>query len=151
MNNGNTLLKLNLFSPLYADDLHFYFDNLVITFPVLLHRNDLQYINQKITIPIAPPYFMDGNDLNELVPSITMHNLSSPNKLKYELDELNMEFEKSQLEKAVRYDPVTGAESIEALNPANSKYQIISLDDTTFTKEELSELSKRIELEFMKK
>ena len=22
MNNGNTLLKLNLFSPLYADDLH---------------------------------------------------------------------------------------------------------------------------------
>jgi hypothetical protein len=33
MNNGNTLLKLNLFSPLYADDLHILECNMLIVSP----------------------------------------------------------------------------------------------------------------------
>lgn len=129
----------------------FYFDNLVVTFPVLLHRNDLQYMNKKINLLIAPPYLVYGNDISKLAPSVSMQNLSSPIKLKYEIDELNIEFEKSQLEKAALYDPVNGTESVESFNPADSKYQIITEENVAFTKEELAELHKRIELEFMKK
>lgn len=128
----------------------FYFHNLVISFPILLHRDDFKFINQTILLPKAPPYFLYDTDLNEISPSCYSYDLSSPLKTKNQTEELSFQFDKSQLEKAVMFDPLTGVESIETYNPSDSKYLIATQDQVTFTKEELSELIKLIEAEFGK-
>jgi hypothetical protein len=126
----------------------FYFYNLVVNVPILLHCEDVQNFNQTIEMPAAPPYFVYGCDVNTIVPTFTTHNLSSPAKLKYESEELTMQFNKADLEKSTRFDPITGEETQGFYNPAGSKYFIQTEAGTQFTKEELPELIKVIEKEF---
>ncbi len=126
----------------------FYFDNLVVTLPVLLHRDDLANLNQPVQIPAAPPYFVYGNEIDKINPSFFTHDLSSPFKLKFEPEEIIMQFNKSDLEQSIRYDPKTGEETQTAYNPAGSKYFIGTEEGITFTKEELTELINVIDDKF---
>jgi len=126
----------------------FYFDNLVITIPVLLHRDDLVHLNQSVQMPASPPYFVYGNDIDKIEPSFFTHDLSSPVKLKFEPEEIIMQFNKSDLEQSTRFDPKTGEETQTAYNPAGSKYFIGTEEGTSFTKEELTELISVIDKKF---
>jgi len=126
----------------------FYFNNFVITIPVLLHRDDLRSMNKPIQLPTAPPYFVYGNDIDRIVPSFSSHDLSSSSKLKCEPEEITMQFDKSILEKMSRFDPETGEITQTVYNPRNSKYIIATEEGAVFTKEELIELSGLINREF---
>jgi hypothetical protein len=128
----------------------FYFANLVVTLPVLLHQQDTKYFGQTMEVPAAPPYFVDGNDLASITPEFFWHDLSSPLKLKNEPEEITMQFNKADLENAARFDPVTGEVTEIAYNPSGSKYFIVTERGTEFTKEELAGLLKEIERQFSK-
>ena len=91
-------------------------------------------------MPASPPYFVYGNDINKIEPSFFTHDLSSPVKLKFEAEEIIMQFNKSDLEQSTRFDPETGEETQSAYNPAGSKYFIGTEEGVSFTKEELTEL-----------
>jgi hypothetical protein len=134
--------------PVYI--VSFYFANLVVTLPVLLHQEDLKYLNHSIEIPAAPPYFVDGNDLSPITPVFTRHDLSSPSKLKNEPEEIIMQFNKADLESAARFDPLTGEVSRTDYNPSGSKYFIATEHGAEFTKEELPGLMKEIDRMFSK-
>ena len=135
--------------PLYVASFYFY--NLVVNVPVLLHQEDIKFMNQNIEMPAAPPYFVYDCDLHPIVPTFTTHDLSSPYKLKYEPEELLMKFNLADLENTVRFDPATGEETHGTYNPAGSKYFIQTESGTTFTKEEIPDLLKAIEEEFSEK
>lgn len=126
----------------------FYFFNFVVNVPVLLHREDVNNFNHPIQMPAAPPYFVDGCDLDAIVPIFTTHDLSSHNKLKYEPEELTMQFDKTELGNTAKFDITTGEITQEIYDPAGSKYFIQTEVGTEFTKEELSELMLLIEKEF---
>jgi hypothetical protein len=126
----------------------FYFYNFVVNVPILLHREDVQNFNQTIQVPVAPPYFVHGCDVDTIVPTFKTHNLSSPVKLKYEPEELTMQFNKEDLETATKFDPKTGEETQGLYDPAGSKYFIQTGTGTHFTKDELPELIKFIQKEF---
>lgn len=128
----------------------FYFANVIISFPVLLHREDLKYINQNVDIPAAPPYFIAGNDLEAITPAFYRHDLSSPLKIKNEREEMVMHFNKADLENATRFDPVTDEETRTSYNPSGSKYFITTEQGNVFTKEELKEVLDLIQQEFSK-
>lgn len=132
--------------PMYI--MSFYFDNLVITLPVLLHREDTRYMNEEIQLPAAPPYFIHGNDLAPIVPSFATYDLSSPFKLKAEPEEITMQFNKEHLANASWFDPKTGEQMLTAYNPAGSKYFIATENGMKFTKDELTELISLIEKKF---
>jgi hypothetical protein len=128
----------------------FYFYNLVVSVPVLLHSEDIKHFNQTIQMPIAPPYFVDGCDLQETLPTFKMYDLSSSKKLRYESEELVIQFDKSQLENATRLDINTGQEVQEIYSPSDSKYFIQTESGTEFTKEEMIEILKLIDKKFAK-
>lgn len=132
--------------PLYVASFYFY--NLVVNVPVFLHREDVKNIGQTIQMPAAPPYFVYGCDLDPIVPTFTTHDLSSHLKLKYELEELVMQFNLSEFENSVWFDPKTGKTTEGVFNPAGSKYFIQTEAGTTFTDEEIPVLLKVIEEEF---
>ena len=126
----------------------FYFHNLVVTLPVLLHRDDLQNLNQSIEMPASPPYFVYGNAIDKMEPSFSTHDLGSHLKLKYEPEEITLQFNKADLAKASRFDPKTGEESQTAYEPVGSKYFIATEKGVSFTKEELTELINVIDDKF---
>lgn len=128
--------------------MSFYFDNMVVSFPVLLHCDDLIYLNETVQIPAPPPYFIHGNDLTPIVPTFTRYDLSSPLKLKFEPEEITMQFNKDDLDNATMFDTKTGELKQTVYNPAGSKYFIATEHGTVFSKEELPELMERIEQEF---
>ncbi|MEO8209827.1 MAG: hypothetical protein ABI840_04670, partial [bacterium] len=82
------------------------------------------------------------------VPTFSTHDLGSPLKLKYESEEIILQFNKADLEKASRFDPKTGEETQTAIEPAGSKYFIATEKGTTFTNEELTELIHVIDEKF---
>ncbi len=129
----------------------FYFDNLIISLPLLLHREDIRYMNQMVEIPAPPPYFLFGTDIDAITPTFTRHDLGSPFKLKQEPEELMMQFNKAHLEKVTRFDPLTREETQGPYEPAGSKFFIQTEPGTVFTKGELPELMKLIEHEFSEK
>jgi len=129
----------------------FYFDNLVVSLPVLLHRHDLVNLKEPVEIPNCPPYFFYGNNINELKASFSTHNLSSPKKLELEEEEeITMKFDQSSLENSVRFDTMTGEVEHTKYNPAGSKYFIATEPGATFTKEEIQELTVMINNKFHK-
>lgn len=132
--------------PLYVAS--FYFDNLVMTIPVLLHRDDLVNLSRPIEMPAAPPYFVYGNEIDKIEPSFLTRDLSSPFKLKFEPEEIIMQYNKSDLEQSIRFDSKTGEETQTAYNPAGSKYFIGTEEGVTFTKEEMTEMIKVIDDKF---
>jgi len=132
--------------PLYVGSFYFY--NLVVNVPVLLHREDVQKMDQTIEMYAAPPYFVYGCDVDSIIPTFTTHDLSSPLKLKYEPEELVMQFNLTELENAISVDAKTGEKTEGYFNPAGSKYFIQTEAGTTFTDEEIPELLKVIEQEF---
>jgi hypothetical protein len=132
--------------PLYIASFYFY--NLVVNAPIFLHREDVKIIGQTIQMPAAPPYFVYGCDLDPIVPSFTTHDLSAHLKLKYEPEELVMQFNLTELENAIWFDPKTGKKTEGIFNPVGSKYFIQTEAGTTFTDEEIPELLKVIEQQF---
>lgn len=133
--------------PLYI--VAFYFHNLVISAPVLLHKNDLQYLNKPVTIPAPPPYFIYGNPIDKTVPTFSTHDLSSPLKLKSEPESFILKLDKIDPEKAVCLDLKTGEESYGTYEPVGSKYFIATEQGVSFTKEELKELIEIIDDKFL--
>lgn len=132
--------------PLYVAS--FYFDNVVVNVPVLLHRRDMEFMDQTVELTAAPPYFAHDCDLHPITPTFSTHDLSSPYKLKYEAEEIVMQFKSDDLAKTSSFDTKTGTTTQGAYNPAGSKYFIQAEAGTTFTQEELTELVKVIEQEF---
>ena len=147
-------LHVYIFKRKYAADkmpvyvVSFYFDNLIITLPILLHRDDLRYFDEPIEIPASPPYFVHGNDIGALTPTFSSHDLRSPNKVKDESEEMTMSFDKSDLAKVSRFDPKTTEETQSVYNPSGSKYFIVTEEGAVFTSEELIELSNLIAKKF---
>ena len=125
----------------------FNFDNFIITLPLLLHNDDMDFYDGTIDMPLAPPYFIGGNDMGPLMATTTIEDLSSPVKLRNEPEEMTMQFNKSDLEKGSMYNPLTGEES-SGYNPVGSKYMIATEHGVSFTKEELKELVTVIEEKF---
>ncbi len=132
--------------PMYV--VSFYFYNLVVTVPVLLHRDDLRILDQTIVLPAAPPYFIYGNEIDKIVPSFSRYDLSSPLKLKNEPEEIKLQFNKSELDNSSRFDPKSGLVTQTAYAPADPKYFITTEEETIFTKEELTELINLIDDKF---
>jgi hypothetical protein len=128
----------------------FYFHNLIVSIPILLHRDDIKHFNQSIKMPTPPPYFAYGYDLDTILPTCTKHDLSSPKKLKNESEELVIQFDKTELENATRLNLNTGQETQEIYNPSNTKYLIHTRSETTFTKEDMIEIGKLIDKKFAK-
>lgn len=114
----------------------------------MLHRDDLRNLNQTIEMPASPPYFIYGNDIDKMVPTFSTHDLGSPLKLKYEPEEMILQFNKVDLEKTSRFDPKTGEETQTAYEPVGSKYFIATEKGVSFTKEELTELINVIDDKF---
>lgn len=135
--------------PLYV--AQFYFDNVVVNVPVLLHSKDVKLMNQMIEVSAPPPYFVHDCDLHPITPTFSTHELSSPNKLKYEPEEIVMQFKLDDLKNTASLDTKTGAKTQGVYNPAGSKYFIQTEAGTTFTDEEIIELVKVIEQEFTDK
>lgn len=129
----------------------FYFTNLVVSLPVLLHQQDLKYCGQTIEIPSAPPYFVDGNDLFLMTPIFSHHDLSSPFKLESDPEEITIQFDNTDRKNTIRFDTNTGEVLHTAYSPSGSKYFILTEEGTAFTLEELRGLIKEIDRQFSKK
>ena len=134
--------------PVYI--VSFYFSNLVVNFPVLLHREDIKHMNQPIEIPVAPPYFLAGTDLEAIKPVLSYHDLSSPLKLKNEEEVMTLQFDKADLANTARYDPKTGEVTKTKYNPSGSKYFIATEHGAEFTTDELTDLMNEIDRQFSK-
>ena len=126
----------------------FYFDNLVISIPVLLYKDEYRVMKQQIQLDPPPPYFLDGADAHALDAHFSRYMLSS-DKLKNDPEEYILKFDKSFLQKASRLDLQTG-EIIEGpYEPNGSKYIIATEEGAIFTKEDLMDLVKAIDREFL--
>lgn len=125
----------------------FYFNNIIITLPLLLHHDDMAFYNAPFDMPLAPPYFLGGNDMGPLTATTTFEDLSSPLKLKNEPEEMTMQFNKAELDNSGFYNPITGEEG-HGYNPVGSKYIIATEHGVSFTKEEIKELVAVIEEKF---
>ncbi|MGC4038430.1 MAG: hypothetical protein QM764_20870 [Chitinophagaceae bacterium] len=132
--------------PVYT--FSFYFDNVIISIPLLLHRGDLINSGETIQFPIVPPYFVSDDAVLGIQPILSIHDMSSPLKLKGEVEEMVMQFDKSELKKVVRFDPKTGGTTETDYNPSGSKYFITVEHGVELTKAEMIQLSTLIEKAF---
>lgn len=137
--------KASYRAPTYV--VSFYFDYIIITLPLPLHHDDMKFFGEDVDMPIAPPYFIGGNDMDQLTASTTIEDLSSPLRYKNEPEEMTMKLNKLDVVNAVFYNPKTG-EKGSGYNPAGSKYMIATEHGVTYTKEELKELIAAIEEKF---
>lgn len=132
--------------PVYIASI--YTDNLVISFPVLPHHEDLRYLDKDICIPVAPPYFVEEHEFDSVDPIYTRYNLSSLDKLKAEPEEMTMHINPEETENMVRFNTKTGEMTQTDYDPSNFKYIIHTEAGVSFSIEEMKELHDLIDQKF---
>ncbi len=124
----------------------FYFQNHIIYLPLPLHKEDIPFYNRKMDMPYAPPYFLHGNPVVNIVPSSYQRDLSSNEIVNDDKESMIMMINPDFFATSYKYDPIEDEFVKGENNPLNTKYIIVTRAGTTFTKEQVRELT-----EFLKR
>lgn len=124
--------------------LSFHFQNNIISLPVPLHREDIDFYNIPYEVPICPPYFTSPRDIQIAFPLPYNRDFSGKEKILNEEEIISFNIEPNSVEKISVYDSVTDKFLQKPYKMAQTKYLIIMREGMTIDPKKFSEFIKNI-------
>jgi hypothetical protein len=109
--------KRNPKDKLHSHVFVIYFQNHIISVPLIFHGDDHSFYGQEISMPLYPPLFVQYRNCDNIQLNGFYVDMSSPEKITSDEEVIIMQINQEELKNAVKLDPLTQTITASSFNP----------------------------------